>query len=166
MTLRESNRSRRSAAIALLAAAAVAACSDDTPFEVIEDTAFAASLGIDLTMYTRLPSGVYILEETVGAGAGLATGDIAEVDHIGWLSDGTQFSTGVFEFEAGGLAEWEAGDLGVIPGFGIGTLEMQAGGVRRIIIPPSLAYGSNPPTNSSIPVGAILVFEVELISIR
>jgi len=39
------------------------------------------------------------------------------------------------------------------------------GGIRRIIIPPALAYGSNPPPGSGIPVGAILVFEVELLGI-
>jgi len=149
-------RARRSAAAALLLTA-LTACADDAPFEVIEDTAFASSLGIDLTMYTKLADGVYIFDETVGGPDLLSAGAIAEVDHVGWLSNGTQFSTGVFQFQAGGS--------GVISGFSSGTLGMRVGGIRRIIIPPALAYGSNPPPGSGIPVGAILVFEVELLGI-
>jgi FKBP-type peptidyl-prolyl cis-trans isomerase len=40
---------------------------------------------------------------------------------------------------------------------------MQAGGVRRLIIPPSLAYG--PTRNRVIPPDATLVFEVTLVQI-
>ena len=165
MTLLRSRCAHRSAATLLLGAVVVLGCADDrTPFEVIEETAFASSLGIDLTMYTRLPDGIYLLDETVGSGTELTGGDIAEVDHIGWLSDGRQFSAGVFEFVAVPIAECEADEQCVIPGFRLGTLGMRVGGVRRIIIPPALAYGSSPPPG--IPVGAILVFEVELLGVR
>jgi FKBP-type peptidyl-prolyl cis-trans isomerase FkpA len=53
------------------------------------------------------------------------------------------------------------GTNATIPGFEQGTHGMLVGGVRRITIPPSLAYGAGgrPPT---IPGNAWLVFDVQL----
>ncbi len=104
-----------------------------------------------------LASGVYIQDLVVGTGDVIAAGDLATVDHTGWFRTGVAFSTGQFTYE------FEASPRQVIPGFQEGMAGMQAGGTRRIIIPPDQAYGANPP--SGIPVGAILVFEVELLSL-
>jgi FKBP-type peptidyl-prolyl cis-trans isomerase FkpA len=41
---------------------------------------------------------------------------------------------------------------------------MRVGGVRRLVIPPSLAYGSF--RNGSIPPNATLVFEIQLLEVR
>jgi FKBP-type peptidyl-prolyl cis-trans isomerase FkpA len=42
---------------------------------------------------------------------------------------------------------------------------MRVGGVRRLVCPPELAYGSGTPDPTRIPNNATLLFEVELISI-
>jgi FKBP-type peptidyl-prolyl cis-trans isomerase len=42
---------------------------------------------------------------------------------------------------------------------------MRIGGVRRLVIPPELAYGSSTPDPTRIPPNATLLFEVELVSI-
>jgi len=41
---------------------------------------------------------------------------------------------------------------------------MQAGGVRRLVIPPSLAYGNS--RTGPIPPNATLVFEIELLAVQ
>jgi len=129
------------------------ACSED-PFapQVIEELSFFAGLGIDLSAMTKLPSGVYIQDDSVGTGDLLADGDSVEIDHRGWLADGTQFSSGVIDGYP--LA-------GFIPGFIIGMGGMREGGQRLMIIPPELAYGNTGA--GPIPPGAVVIFEVELI---
>ncbi|MBM4183299.1 MAG: hypothetical protein FJ207_03635 [Gemmatimonadetes bacterium] len=142
----------RLVALAVLCVPA-AACSDAFEPQVIEETEFFTGLGIDLATMTKLPSGVYILDDSVGTGALLADGDSVQIDHRGWLSNGNQFSGGVFR----GLYP-----TGFIPGFSIGLAGMMEGGKRLMIIPPALGYGNDPPPGA-IPPGSILVFEVLLL---
>lgn len=54
----------------------------------------------------------------------------------------------------------------VIKGWTDGIPGMKIGGVRRLVIPSSMAYGSNPPEGSGIPADADLVFDVELVAIQ
>jgi FKBP-type peptidyl-prolyl cis-trans isomerase len=93
-------------------------------------------------------------------------GSIMNVAYTGWFYDaarpdlkGVQFDSslgvGPFAFVLG------AGQ--VIEGWDRGLPGMRVGGVRRLVIPPSLAYGPN--RFGSIPADATLVFEVELLSL-
>ncbi len=54
---------------------------------------------------------------------------------------------------------------GVIKGWTEGVPGMKVGGTRRLIIPADLAYGTNPPQGSGIPVNAPLVFDIELVAV-
>ena len=54
---------------------------------------------------------------------------------------------------------------GVIAGWSQGVPGMRIGGLRRLVIPPELAYGNSTPDPSRIPPGATLLFEVELVSV-
>lgn len=51
----------------------------------------------------------------------------------------------------------------VIAGWQQGIPGMKVGGTRRLFIPASLAYGSNPPQGSGIPANANLVFDVTVL---
>lgn len=145
-------RSLRSTFV-LFSVLALSACDD--PFQVIEELTFDESLGIVLTEFTRLESGVYIRDEVVGPGSTTEEGQTAVVDYIGYLSDGSSFGNGDFPFVIGG------GDT--IAGFEIGVFGMRTGGVRWIIIPPALGYAES--EQELIPAGSVLVFRVELLSL-
>jgi FKBP-type peptidyl-prolyl cis-trans isomerase len=51
-----------------------------------------------------------------------------------------------------------------LPGIDLGVRGMRIGGQRRLIVPPSLAYGSKGV--GEIPPNATLVIDVELLSIK
>jgi len=101
-----------------------------------------------------------IEDVTVGTGAEAAVGDDITVHYVGTLADGTVFDSSrargesiTFGLNPGGLIQgWIEG----IPG-------MKEGGVRKLVIPGSLAYGENPPPGSPFGPNATLYFEVELI---
>lgn len=148
---RPAGRWSRSVAFALFAVA-LAACGDEpTPFEIIDEITFDASLGIDLADFTELPSGVWIQDETVGTGDVVVSPSTLTVGYTGWLRTGAQFDSGSFTFSY---------PSGAIPGFAIGVEGMAEGGVRRIIIPPELGYGES--GSGPIPGGAVLIFRVSL----
>ena len=52
----------------------------------------------------------------------------------------------------------------MIAGWDQGLQGMRVGGVRRLVVPPSLAYGAT--RNGPIPPNATLVFEIELLEVQ
>lgn len=131
--------------------------------QVIEETDFAASLGIDLAAMTLNQYGVYTQDLVVGEGTVVENQTDFSVEYTGWLSSGFEFDSGVLDpstHQFGRPYRIGAGD--VIPGFEIGLLGMQPGGVRRFIIPPVLGYGAQPI--GPIPGGSVLIFEVDLLT--
>ncbi len=132
---------------------------DSPPEPVIEDTVFAPSLAVDLAASTRLPSGMYIRDLTVGAGAVVQPGQVVSVRYTGWLADGTKFD------ERGPGAQplvYPHAAGYVIAGWDIGLAGMRVGGVRQLVIPPDLGYGRL--GQGPIPGNAILVFRVDLVA--
>jgi len=139
------------AAFAFVALLGLAACDD--PFQVIEETEFAASLGVDLSAMQQIEGGTYIQDIELGTGPAVVLGSDVFVTYTGWLADGTQFDAGSFGFQV-----TEQG--GAIEGFKQGLIGMQAGGTRLLVIPPGQAYGDREV--GMIPPGSILVFRVTL----
>lgn len=105
----------------------------------------------------------------VGTGTEAASGRTVTVNYTGWLyntsgadNKGTLFDSSL----ASGRTPlvFVVGSSGIIPGFSQGVLGMKVGGQRRVVMPPSLAYGSQ--GNNSIPPNATLIFEIELLSVQ
>ena len=99
-----------------------------------------------------------------GTGATATVGRLVSVRYTGWAysssaadNKGTQFDSGSFNFTVG---------TGVIQGFSMGVTGMQVGGIRRVVIPPNLGYGNNPPASSTIRANETLIFEIELLAVQ
>ena len=95
----------------------------------------------------------------VGTGATATPGSTVTVDYTGWLEDGTKFDSSLdrndpFTFQLG------AGR--VIKGWDQGIEGMKEGGVRKLTIPPEMAYGNRAVGGGLIPANSTLIFEVEL----
>jgi FKBP-type peptidyl-prolyl cis-trans isomerase FkpA len=103
-----------------------------------------------------------------GSGTDAATGNVLTVQYTGWLYDPSKTDSKGLQFETSrGSSTPFAFTLGagqVIDGWDQGLVGMRVGGLRRLVIPPSLAYGAS--RNGSIPPNATLVFEIELVSIQ
>lgn len=135
-------------AVAVVFAALAAAC-DDSPTSPSSPPPFSQT------------------EIRAGTGDEATSGKVVTVNYTGWLYDesrpeqkGAQFDTSTerepFSFTLGigqVIAGWDQG----VPG-------MKVGGVRRLVIPPSLGYGNF--RNGPIPPNAALVFEIELLGVR
>jgi len=113
------------------------------------------------------PQELQITDLRVGTGDEAVAGSTVSVDYTGWLWDdgaaenkGTQFDTSVgrgpFTFVIG------AGQ--VIAGWDQGVAGMREGGLRRLVIPSSLAYGAQ--GRGAIPPNATLIFEVDLLDVQ
>jgi peptidylprolyl isomerase len=98
----------------------------------------------------------------VGTGQEAKQGDFVYVTYTGKLKNGTIFDSN--KKSTGSPFGFAIGGHRVIKGWEEGIAGMKEGGIRKLDIPPSLAYGNNPP-GSSIPVNAELFFEVELLAV-
>lgn len=103
----------------------------------------------------------------VGTGDGAESGDTLTVHYTGWLYDGTKTDQKGLQFETnvGGTPfPFILGTGGVIAGWDQGLIGIQVGGIRRLVIPPALAYG--PARRGPIPPNSTLIFEIEVTAIE
>jgi FKBP-type peptidyl-prolyl cis-trans isomerase FkpA len=103
----------------------------------------------------------------LGAGDAAVTGKVLTVTYTGWLYDASQISQkgAVFDSSLGrDPFEFTLGAGSVIEGWDQGLVGMMPGGLRRLVIPPSLGYGQG--RIGPIPPNATLLFEVELLEVK
>ena len=103
----------------------------------------------------------------IGPGVSAETGKVLTVHYTGWLYDASKTDNKglVFDTSSGGNPfEFTLGAGNVIEGWDRGLVGMKVGGLRKLLIPPSLAYGAN--RQGPIPPNTALVFEVELVDVK
>lgn len=112
-----------------------------------------------------LSSGVtqlQIKDARVGTGTVAKAGDTVSVDYRGTLLSGKLFD------ESYGKAPFDfpLGAGRVIKGWDKGVVGMKVGGKRQLVIPSDMGYGERGTPDGSIPPGATLKFDVELLKVN
>jgi FKBP-type peptidyl-prolyl cis-trans isomerase FkpA len=102
-----------------------------------------------------------------GSGTEAVTGTVVTVNYTGWLYDASKLDGKGLQFDSSSTTAPFAFTLGtgqVIQGWDRGVAGMKVGGLRRLVVPPSLAYGA--VRYGPIPPDATLVFDIELVSVQ
>ena len=107
----------------------------------------------------KTDSGLVYRELTAGAGESPKATDTVKVNYRGTLTNGTEFDS---SYKRNEPAQFPLN--GVIKCWTEGVQRMKVGGKSLLVCPSDIAYGNmgHPPT---IPGGATLVFEIELLEI-
>jgi FKBP-type peptidyl-prolyl cis-trans isomerase FkpA len=102
-----------------------------------------------------------------GSGDAAASGSNLTVTYTGWLYDDSKPDLKGLQFESNvGSTTPFTFTLGVgqvIQGWDQGLVGIQPGGIRRLVIPPALAYGNI--RRGPIPPNSTLVFDVEVTAV-
>ena len=112
----------------------------------------------------KLPDGLQIIDVKTGSGPAAKAGGTVTVEYTGWLqSTGKKFDS---SFDHGGqpFDVTPLGQAQIIQGWNEGLIGVQAGGTRRLIIPPALGYGSQ--AQGPIPPNSTLIFDITVIAVK
>ena len=111
------------------------------------------------------PSAAFSQTDVIsGTGATATQGRTIMVSYTGWLYDPTRPDAKGTQFDTNASFSFPLGVGRVIPGWDQGVVGMKVGGLRRLIIPPNLAYGSQ--ANGQIPGNSTLVFDIMLLAVN
>jgi FKBP-type peptidyl-prolyl cis-trans isomerase FkpA len=117
---------------------------------------------IDLSEFDQYKTHENVLYKDLilGDTAVAEAGKVIEVAYRGWLTDGQLFD----EAKKIQPFQFTLGEGRVITGFESGVVGMSVGGRRLVVIPPTSGYGSE--KKGSIPANSVLVFEIDLLSVK
>jgi FKBP-type peptidyl-prolyl cis-trans isomerase FkpA len=106
--------------------------------------------------------GLEIEDLRPGTGPEAKAGKSVTVHYVGTLTNGSKFDS---SRDRGEGFTFKLGAGQVIKGWDQGVAGMKVGQLRKLTIPPELAYGTRgfPPV---IPPNSTLVFEVELLAVK
>jgi FKBP-type peptidyl-prolyl cis-trans isomerase len=119
-----------------------------------------------LDLVKKGEEGVFDKEDVkTGTGREARPGDVVTVHYVGTLVNGKQFDASRPRGEPFKVTLVPDGEpAGVIRGWNVGLVGVQKGTVRRLRIPPALAYGAQAP--EGIGADQILLFEIEVLDVR
>jgi peptidylprolyl isomerase len=106
-------------------------------------------------------SGLKYVDLVEGTGATPQPGQLVSVNYTGTLENGTKFDS---SYDRGQPMEFKFVTQPMIKGWDEGLKTMKVGGKRKLIVPPSLGYGTQ--GRPGIPPNSTLIFEVELLSVK
>jgi FKBP-type peptidyl-prolyl cis-trans isomerase FkpA len=110
----------------------------------------------NLTNVQKTESGLNYVVTNPGTGAQVAAGDSIKVKYTGKLASGKVFESNSYDLQVGrGM---------VIPGWDEGLQKFKQGGKGTLLIPSGLGYGDQ--GNPTIPANSVLVFDVEILSVK
>lgn len=113
-----------------------------------------------------LPGGTRYIDSKLGSGDSAEPGRAVAVHYTGWLyidgMKGRQFDS---SRDSGQPFLFVLGAGQVIQGWDEGVAGMKVGGRRTLIVPPQAGYGES-GAGETIPPGATLLFEVELLAVQ
>lgn len=146
--------------LSLVAAAAV--CASAAPAAVAAAGASRHAAAVNTPKTVTLPDGLRYSDLVVGHGTTPKSGQTAVVHYVGTFPDGKKFDS---SRDRNTPFTFALGQHQVIPCWDEGVASMRVGGRRRLICPPSLAYGER-GAGGVIPPNATLHFDVELLGVR
>lgn len=111
--------------------------------------------------YKTLDGGLKYATLAPGSGPEAKDGQRITMQYTGWLKDGKKFDSS-FD-HPGSPFQFTLGAHEVIKGWDLGVKGMKTGEKRQLVIPSELGYGANGTPDGTIPPGATLIFDVQLV---
>lgn len=116
----------------------------------------------DLLYSVQTKSGLRYIDLSDGTGPEPKPGQTVTINYTGRFEDGREFDNSYKRHEP---LKFQIGKGQVIDGWDEGILTMKVGAKRKLIVPPTLAYGAK-GDGRQIPPNATLIFEIELTSVE
>ncbi|PIQ47807.1 MAG: hypothetical protein COW03_12735 [Cytophagales bacterium CG12_big_fil_rev_8_21_14_0_65_40_12] len=124
----------------------------------------------------QTPEGVYYVMTQEGTGPKAAAGDLARIDYVLTLLDGTFIDTSKKAVaEANNIYdtrrepyvpyEFEVGAGTVVKGWDLAIPLLNKGSKARLFLPSTLAFGANPRPGPITP-NAVVIFDIEVIDVK
>jgi peptidylprolyl isomerase len=124
-----------------------------------QQVVYAPELHVDIGAMTRTNSGLFYQDVRLGGGDVAMAGDSIRLLYAGYLTNGTLVEA---RLDTANAAPIVLGKDNVIAGWEEGIPGMREGGLRKLVIPPELGFGSQ--GRRPVPPNAILVFDIELLT--
>jgi len=121
----------------------------------VADEAFQAGAG-----------GLRFKDLQLGQGPAAVAGQVATIHFVGWIDEhGTRGKEIYNSRKHGQPVSFVIGTDGVMQGWNEGVIGMKPGGMRMLLVPPSMAWGGR-AIDGVIPANAAMMFRIELISLK
>src|ERR1700720_556997 len=137
-----------------------------TALSVVATGVIAMSEAADAPPVPTPPSGLKIIDLTVGRGRSPKPGQTCVMNYTGWLYEngkkGNKFDSSLDRNQP---FSFPIGQHQVIAGWDEGVATVKVGGKRTLIIPPELGYGAR-GAGGVIPPNATLIFDIELLDLK